>query len=220
MSLSYLPFNDALYGYMLGQRTDANDPVLEALRNETRALGEIGNMAISPDQCSFMSLLVALTGTRLALEIGTFTGSSSISIARGLSPGGRLICIDHEFKWTSIARRYWVKAGLQDRIEMRLGNAREQLQRFHSPIPLDFVFIDADKENYDIYYEAVLPRVRSGGLIVLDNMLQGGRVAEPMERKSGPVRAIDALNRKLAADRRVQAVLVPVADGLYLCRKR
>jgi caffeoyl-CoA O-methyltransferase len=220
MSLSYLPFNDELYHYMLAQRSDANDPLLEALRRETKSLGDIANMAISPDQCSFMSLLVALTGAKWAVEVGTFTGSSSISIARSLAPGGKLICFDQEFKWTSIARRYWAKAGVLDRIELKLGNARDLLQRFRPSVQLDFVFIDADKEGYDFYYETLLPMVRTGGLIVLDNMLRGGQVVDPMERKSPGTRSIDQLNRKLAQDPRIQAVLTPIADGLFLCRKR
>ena len=219
MSLSYLPFNDDLYQYMLAQRSDANDPVLEALRVETRRLGAVANMAISPDQASLMTLLVALIGAKWAAEVGTFTGSSSISIARGLAPGGRLTCFDKEFKWTSIARRYWYKAGLQDRIELRLGNARELLKHFRPIHPLDFVFIDADKESYDFYYESLLPIVRPGGLLVFDNMLRGGKMIDPMERNSLGGRAIDLLNRKLASDSRVQAVLISVADGLYLCRK-
>jgi caffeoyl-CoA O-methyltransferase len=221
MALSYLPFNDELYRYMLAQRSDAKDPLLDALRSETMSLGgEIANMAISPDQASFMTLLVALTGAKMAVEVGTFTGSSSIAIARGLVPGGKLTCFDQEFKWTSIARRYWFKAGLQDKIELRLGNAHDTVPRFRAQAPIDFVFIDADKEGYDFYYEALLPRVRTGGLVVFDNMLRGGQVVDPVEKNSPGCRAIDQLNRKLASDPRVQAVLIPVADGLFLCRKR
>ena len=220
MSLSYLPFNDELYDYMLAQRSDASDPLLDGLRSETMTFGELANMAISPDQASLMTMLVGLVGTRQAVEVGTFTGSSSIAIARGLSPGGRLMCFDDDFKYTSIARRYWFKAGLQDRIELRLGNAHDTVPRFRPQVPIDFVFIDADKEAYDFYYESLLPKVRTGGLIVFDNMLRGGQVVDPVERKTPGTRSIDRLNRKLAADPRVQAVLLPVADGLYLCRKR
>ena len=167
-----------LYEYLLAQRSSANDPVLDALRQETRALGTVAEMAISPDQCSFLTMLVAIAGVKWAVEIGTFTGSSAISIARSLAPGGKLICFDHEFRWTSIARRYWYKAGLQDRIELKLGKAGEQLRSFRPRQQLDFVFIDADKESYDAYYEALLPHVRTGGLILFDNMLQGGRIVD------------------------------------------
>lgn len=220
MSLSYLPFNDELYQYMLAQRSDAADPLLDALRAETMLLGEAANMAISPDQASLMTLLTSLTGVRQAVEVGTFTGSSSIAIARGLLPGGRLTCFDSDFRYTSIARRYWFKAGLQDRIDLKLGNAHETVPRFRSTTPVDLVFIDADKEAYDYYYESLLPKVRSGGLIIFDNMLRGGQVIDPVERNSPTTRYIDQLNHKLAHDPRVQSVLIPVADGLYLCRKK
>jgi caffeoyl-CoA O-methyltransferase len=219
MSLTYVPLNDALYAYVLGQRSDAKDPVLDELRQETLGLGAAAEMAISPLQCSFMTLLVAAIGAKWAVEVGTFTGSSSISIARGLAPGGKLICFDKEFKWTSIARRYWVKADVHERIELRLGNARDFLSRFRPPFTLDFVFIDADKEGYDFYYEALLPHVRPGGLIVFDNMLQAGRIVEGGGAESDNVRAIAQLNRKLSTDPRVHGVLIPVADGLFLCRK-
>jgi caffeoyl-CoA O-methyltransferase len=219
MSSSFLPLTDALYQYMLAQRSGTPDALLNALRAETMKLGDVSEMAISPDQCSLLSLLVALIGTKYAVEVGTFTGSSSISIARSLVPGGRLLCFDQDFRYTSIARRYWFKAGLQDRIELRLGNAHELLAHFRPPGPLDFVFIDADKEGYDFYYEALLPHVRTNGLIVFDNMFSGGKVLDPIARTRPHVRAIDNLNRKLARDPRIQSVLIPVADGLYLCRK-
>jgi caffeoyl-CoA O-methyltransferase len=220
MSLNYLPITDPLYRYVLAQRSDANDPVLEALRAETRHLGAVANMSISAEQCSLLTMLVALIGAKWAVEVGTFTGSSSISIARGLPPAAKLICFDNEFKWTSIARRYWYKAGVQERIELKLGNARELLRHFRPQMPLDFVFIDADKEGYEFYYESLLPFVRPGGLIVLDNMLHGGAVIETGERNLPAVRAINELNHKLAADVRVTTVLLPIADGMTLCRKK
>jgi caffeoyl-CoA O-methyltransferase len=219
MSLSYLPLTDGLYQYLVEQRSEVDDPVLAALRAETLKLGEISRMAISPDQAALLTLLTGIMGVRRAVEVGTFTGSSSISIARGLAPGGKLICFDQDFKWTSIARRYWFTAGLQDRIELKLGNARDLLKRFRPSMPLDLVFIDADKESYDLYYELLLPLVRPGGLIIFDNMLNGGKVVDPAERNSPVTKAIDTMNRKLAIDPRVQAVLIPVADGLQLCRK-
>jgi len=219
MAAKYVSFTDELYQYMTAQRSDANDPVMEALQDETESLGEISRMSISPDQGSFMTFLVASLGVKWAVEVGTFTGRSSISIARGLVPGGKLVCFDQDFKWTSIARRYWMKAGVEKRIELRLGNARELLGHFRPPHPLDFVFIDADKPSYDLYYEALLPHVRPGGIILFDNMLMSGKVIDPAEKHTPANRAIDQLNRKLAADPRVHAVLIPVADGLYLCRK-
>ena len=220
MSSSYLPLNDTIYQYLVRQRSDADEPILHEIRRETQALGEVAEMAISPDQCSLLTMLTALIGARHAVEIGTFTGSSSISIARGLVPGGKLVCFDQDFRWTSIARRYWFKAGLQDRIELRLGDARNLLDRYRPTGPLDLVFIDADKESYDFYYETMLPHVRANGLIIFDNMLRSGRVADPhLARSDASIRAIDELNHKLAHDSRVQSVLISVADGLHLCRK-
>jgi caffeoyl-CoA O-methyltransferase len=219
MSLSFLPLNDQLYRYLVEQRSDASDPLLDELRAETRRLGDISQMAISADECSLLGFLTSLIGARHAIEIGTFTGSSSISIARALKPGGKLVCFDQDFRWTSIARRYWFKDGVQDRIELRLGDARHMLARYRPHGPLDLVFIDADKENYDFYYETLLPFVRPNGLILFDNMLQGGKVIDPFARTEASVLAIDALNRKLAVDPRIQSVLLSVADGIQLCRK-
>ena len=210
---------DALYEYVLAQRSNASDPVLEALWAETQALGDISMMSISPEQASFMTLLVGVVGAKWAVEVGTFTGTSSIAIARGLTPGGKLTCFDQDFKWTTIARRYWAKAGVQERIELKLGFARELLTRYRPANELDFVFIDADKEGYDAYYELLLPHVRVGGLILFDNMLRGGQVIDPLTKFTPANRAIDELNHKLATDKRVQSVLLPVADGLTLCRK-
>jgi caffeoyl-CoA O-methyltransferase len=220
MSSKYVALTDELNDYVLAHRSNANDPVLAALRAETESLGEVSEMAISVFQGDVLNFIVAISGAKWALEVGTFTGTSSISIARGLLPGGKLICFDQDFKWTTIARRYWQKAGVQDRIELRLGNARDLLPRFRSLHQLDFVFIDADKESYDLYYEALLPRVRMGGLIVFDNMLRGGQVVDPTQRHALATRAIDQMNRKLATDDRVHSILLPIADGLHLCRKR
>ena len=219
MSSSYLPLTDPLYKYLVSHRSDAQDPVLTMLRQETEKLGPVSEMAISPDQCSLLTLLVSLMQAKNAVEVGTFTGSSSISIARGLMPGGKLTCFDQDSRWTGIARRYWFKAGLQDKIELRLGNAQDLLVHFRPRGPLDFVFIDADKEGYDFYYEALLPHVRPNGLIIFDNMLRGGKVIDAMARTDAGVRAINELNYKLAHDSRIQSVLISVADGLHLCRK-
>lgn len=218
MDLKYVPLTDSLYNYVCSSRSHASDPVLQSLRAETDALGDIARMQISPEQGSFMSLLTAAIGATSAIEVGTFTGYSSICIARGLRPGGKLICVDESAEWTAIAKKYWAKAGLQDRIELRLGSAIPTLQNLDPDLTFDFAFIDAEKTEYDAYYELLLPRIRPNGLVFFDNMLWGGRVgAGPIKEASG--KAIDALNRKLAADPRVDSVLLPVADGLHLCRK-
>lgn len=219
MGTKYVSLNDRLYAYLCRCRSDAPDPLLAELRTETAALGDASTCQISDEQGTFLSLLVAAIGTRSALEVGTFTGYSSVCIARALAPGGRLICLDQSHEWTAIARRYWTKAGLQDRIQLRLGPAIPALQQLEPNLSLDFVFIDADKTEYDAYYELILPRVRPNGLILFDNMLWGGRlVPGPVEAPAG--RAIDALNHKLANDTRVETVLLSVADGIQLCRKR
>ena len=210
---------DVVYQYMLKHCTDADEPVLNELRAETQRLGEVSEMAISPDQCGLLGMLTSLIGARSAVEIGTFTGSSSISIARALQPGGKLTCFDQDFRWTSIARRYWFKAGLQDRIDLRLGDAHQLIQRFRPQGLLDLVFIDADKEAYDFYYETLFPYVRPNGLIIFDNMLRGGKVIDPIARTDAGVRAIDELNIKLSRDPRIQCVFIGVADGLQICRK-
>lgn len=220
MNLKYLTLTDSLYNYACDQRSHAADPVLESLRDETVKLGEESSrMQISQEQGSFMTVLVAAIGAKSAIEVGTFTGYSSICIARGLTSGGRLICLDNNVEWTGIARRYWEKAGLHDKIELRLGTAISELETLESDLNFDLAFIDADKTEYDRYYELILPRIRQNGLILFDNMLWGGKLgAGPITEDTG--RAIDALNRKLAEDTRVETVLLPIADGIQLCRKR
>jgi caffeoyl-CoA O-methyltransferase len=212
---------DLLYNYVLAQRSDAKDPVLAALQTETYEMGaDAVRLSITPDQSSLISLLVGLIGTKYALQVGTFTGLSSISIARSLMPGGKLVCFAPDLKYVSVSRRYWIKAGVQERIDLRLGDARRLLPHYRPTNPLDFVFIDAQEEEYyDIYFEALLPHMRTGGLILLDRMLRGGQVIDPALKNTPATRAIDMLNRKLAQDQRVQSVLLPISDGLYVCRK-
>jgi caffeoyl-CoA O-methyltransferase len=175
-------------------------------------------MQISEEQGAFMTLLVAAIGAKSAIEVGTFTGYSSICIARGLPRDGRLICVDESKEWTDIAQKFWNQAGVHQRIELRLGPAIPLLEKLEAGLAFDFAFIDASKTEYDSYYELLLPRIRSSGLILFDNMLWGGRLGSgPIVEASG--QAIDALNHKLANDKRVESVLLPIADGLQLCRK-
>lgn len=219
MSGKYVNLTDALHAYVVAQRSNAADPILEELQIETRTLGEVAEMAIPLEQAALISLLVALMGAKWAVEIGTFTGMSSISIARHLQPGGRLICFDQDLRYTGIARRYWKRAGVLERIELKVGDARRLLPHYRPPNPIDFVFIDADKESYELYFEALMPYVRNGGLILFDNTLRGGDVIDPLRKNAPATRAIDQLNQKLAKDPRLQVVLLPIADGLTLCRK-
>jgi len=219
MGLKYLALNDSLYRYVCRHRSDANDPILRALRKETEALGDISRMQISEEQGAFMQLLVAAIDARSIIEVGTFTGYSSLCMARALPANGNLICVDASKEWTDIARKYWKKAGVDRKIELRLGSAIPILQKLERKLAFDLAFIDAEKTEYDAYYELLLPRVRRNGLLIFDNMLWGGRLGSgPIKQASG--RAIDALNRKLARDKRVEVVLLPVADGLQICRKR
>lgn len=220
MGTKYVSLNDRRYRYLCRCRSDAGDPLLQELRAETAALGkEVAKCQISDDQGTFLSILVAAAGVKSAIEVGTFTGYSSFCIARALPPKGKLLCLDASEEWTAIARKYWVKAGLQNRIELRLGPAIDRLKQLERGLTFDFAFIDAAKTEYDAYYELLLPRIRRNGLILFDNMLWAGRLgAGPVKEATG--RAIDALNHKLAGDPRVEAVLLPVADGIQFCRKR
>ena len=194
--------------------------LLSRLRAETAKL-PLGGMQIGADQGVFLAFLVRLIGARNAIEIGTFTGYSAISVAGALAPGGRLVCCDVSEEWTAIARRYWAEAGLADRIELHLRPALEtltELERKQGPGSFDFAFIDADKTGYDAYYEACLRLLRPGGLIAIDNVLWSGTVADPKDRKPDTV-ALRALNVKIRDDRRVDACLVSLGDGVMLARK-
>ena len=219
MKLKYISLNDRLYRYVCACRSDAGDSILEALRSTTESLGDISRMQTSKEQGSFMMLLVAAIGAKSAIEIGTFTGYSSLCIARGLAPDGRLICIDQSEEWTAIARNYWAEAGVERKIELRLGPAVRTLEKLERGLRFDFAFIDADKTEYDAYYELILPRIRQNGLMLFDNMLWGGRLGAGRVRHASG-RAIEKLNRKLAQDKRVDSVLLPFADGIQLCRQR
>ena len=195
-------------------------PLQQRLRDETAKL-PMGGMQIGADQGVFLAFLVRLIGARNAIEIGTFTGYSALSIASALAPGGRLVCCDVSEEWTAIARRYWAEAGVADRIELHLRPAQETLAlllRKHGPGSFDFAFIDADKTGYDAYYEACLELLRPGGLIAIDNVLWSGTVADPADQKPDTV-ALRALTVKIRDDRRVDASLVSLGDGVLLARK-
>lgn len=195
--------------------------VARRLREETAALPQ-ANMQIGPDQAALMALLVRLTGTRRALEIGTFTGYSALAVASALPEGGRLICCDVSEEWTGIASRYWKEARVAGKIELRLGPALETLGGLLNDGAVktfDFAFIDADKPNYDGYYECCLQLVRPGGLILLDNMLWHGEVAE-VTTKDEQAMALRLLNKKIRSDARVDACLLTVGDGVMMARVR
>jgi predicted O-methyltransferase YrrM len=219
MKPKILPLDGPLHDYVVSHRTP-DDPLLRELREETEArLGSESRMQISPEQGTLLRILVSAMGARRAVEVGTFTGYSAISIARGLAAGGRLLCCDVSEEWTAVARRYWERAGLLDRIELRLGPAAETLRALPVAATFDFGFIDADKPGYPVYYEEILRRLRPGGLIAVDNVLWDGGVIRPELQDESTV-AIRRFNDLVAADDRVDSVMTPVADGITLVRKR
>jgi caffeoyl-CoA O-methyltransferase len=201
--------------------TEPPDDVVADLVAETAALAERGeapaSFQIAQEQGAFLQLLTRALGVRRAIEIGTFTGFSALCIARGLPEDGSLLCLDRSEEWTAIARRYWERAGVADRVELRLGPALDTLRAFPAEPAFDLAFVDADKAGYAGYVEELHPRLADGGLVLLDNTLRAGRVLAPA---SDDDRAIVALNAALVADRRWETVLLPVADGLTLLRKR
>jgi caffeoyl-CoA O-methyltransferase len=217
MTLRTLHLTDDLYAYVVSQGSTP-DPVTQDLIDETRStMGNRAGMQIGPDQAAFLTLLTKIVGVRFAVEVGTFTGYSAIAIARGLAEGGKLLCCDVSEEFTSIARRYWDRAGLADRIDLRLAPAAETLRQLPEEPHIDFAFIDADKGGYPTYWAELVPRMRPGGLIAIDNVLRDGRVIAP---ESQDDKAMVAFNESVLADERVESVLVPIADGLTLARRR
>jgi caffeoyl-CoA O-methyltransferase len=217
MPKSFFLSEDA-HRYLVEHGTPPDD-VQQALIAETAKLGAVANMQIAPEQGTFLTMLTRLLGTQRAVEVGTFTGYSSICIARGLPADGRLLCCDVSEEWTGIAREYWAKAGVDDRIELKIAPAVETLEALPADANIDFAFIDADKPNYRNYYEALLPRLRTNGVIAVDNVLWSGQVIDPAANDDNTA-AIKAFNDFVAADDRVDAVMLPLADGLTLARKR
>lgn len=220
MSNETLPLTDELYAYLKakGVRESA---ALAALREETASM-PMAVMQIAPEQGQFMAMLILLTGARLCLEVGTFTGYSALACAEALPPDGKLIALDISEEWTAIGRRHWAAAGVDDRIDLRLGPAFDSLNRLLDEGragSFDFMFIDADKTGYLDYYELGLALLRPGGLVAVDNVLWSGSVAAP-----GPgdddTEALRRFNDALVEDDRVDLVMVPIGDGLSLARKR
>jgi len=220
MSSSTIQLDEPILEYV--RDVSVREPeVLRDLRAETSAL-EASNMQISPEQGQFMTLLAEITGAERAIEIGTFTGYSAIAVARALPEGGELVACDVDEDWTAIARRYWERAGLEDRIRLELRPALETIDRLlgaGEEGTFDFAFIDADKENYGSYYEKSLELLRPGGVVAIDNTLWGGSVADPEDDRASTA-AIRAVNAKVGDDERVTQSLVPIGDGLTVARKR
>jgi caffeoyl-CoA O-methyltransferase len=196
------------------------DEVQSRLQEVTREqTGGAAGMQIGDDQAVFMEVLARAMGARRALEVGTFTGYSALAVARGMGPEGRLLCCDVSEEWTAIAREHWERAGVADRIELRIGPALDTLRSLPAEEHFDLAFVDADKVNYGAYYDEILPRLRPGGLLLVDNTLWGGRVLDPAADDPDTA-AIAAFNDRVAADPSVRLVLLPIGDGVTVIQKQ
>jgi caffeoyl-CoA O-methyltransferase len=217
MGEKFTPMSAELHRYMVEH--SRQDEVLRSLDEETAALGDVAVMQMAPEQGALTTLLVRAIGAERALEIGTFTGYGSISIARGLAGGGRLLTCDISEEWVEIAKRHFERAELAERIDLRIGPALETLSKLDPSEPFDFAFIDADKVSYPDYYEQALRLLRPGGMVMVDNVLRGGEVIDPDAGDDG-VRAIRELNGRISTDSRVEPVaMIGVADGITLALK-
>ena len=217
MTTKSLPLTEELHSYLIAHGSPPDDIARELIDETIYALPDDAQMQVAPEQAALLTFLTRLVNARQAVEVGTFTGMSSLAIARGLPADGRLTCFDISEEFTSVARRYWARAGVDDRIELRIGPAAEGLRALPAEPHLDLAFIDADKTSYPIYWDELVPRMRPGGLIAVDNVLRGGRVLAP---RTVADRAIVAFNADVRADVRVDVVMLPIADGLTLARRR
>jgi caffeoyl-CoA O-methyltransferase len=207
-----------LHDYVL-DHTTAGDDVDASLSETTGELGGVARMQVARDQGMFLSMLVSAVRPQLAIEIGTFTGTSSLAIARALPDGGRLLCCDVSEEWTAIARRHWEAAGVSDRINLVIAPAIQTLRALPDDTPVDFAFIDADKTGYLAYYEELVPRLSDHGLLVVDNVLWSGRVMDPSADDDDTV-ALREFNARVVADDRVDVVMLSIGDGVSVVRRR
>jgi caffeoyl-CoA O-methyltransferase len=209
---------DEVRSYAVDHGSWRPDEVVDDLRSETLALGDAAGMQVGDDQGQLLTMMARLVDARRAVEVGTFTGYSSLCIARGLAPGGSLLCCDISAEWTAIGVRAWERAGLRDRIQLRIGPALRTLSALPAEAGIDLAFIDADKPGYAAYWDELVPRVRPGGVLLADNVLWSGEVVDETVTDRD-VSALRAFNDKVAADRRVEAVVLPAFDGLTIARK-
>lgn len=224
MTATPVPITPELHAYLL-DHTSPRDAVQRWLIERTAELGAVSRYQIAPEQGVLLTMLTRLTRARTAVEVGTFTGYSSICIARGLAPGGKLICCDISEEWTAIAREAWARAELAERIDLRIAPALDTLAALPTEEHIDFAFVDADKEPYWEYYSALITRMRQGGIIAFDNVFRGGEVVD--SRRAAASRggdpdpgALHAFNSRLVADPRAEVVMLSIADGLTLAQKR
>jgi len=218
MSRTTMTVTPQLHDYLAAHNRPQPDEILRDLAAETAdALPDEAGMQIAPEQGAFMTLLTKVVGVRFAVEVGTFTGYSSLCVARGLAPGGRLLCCDVSEEFTSIARRYWDRAGVADRIELRIAPGIDTLRALPTDPPIDLAFVDADKEGYVDYWDEIVPRLRSGGVVLVDNVFSNSRVVADDPGPTGE--AIQRFNDHAAGDDRVELAMLPIADGLTFARK-
>ena len=217
MSAKTLTLTEELHAYVVAHGAEPDRVAADLLAETRQRWPDRAGMSIAPEQAAFLTLLTRIIGTRTAVEIGTFTGLSSLAIARGLLDGGRLLCLDISDEFTSVARKAWASAGVDDRIELRLGPAAESLRQLPADADIDLAFVDADKTGYAAYWEELVPRMRPGGVILVDNVLWAGRVLAP-DRDDD--HAIVAFNQLVLADDRVDSMIVPIGDGLTMARRR
>lgn len=212
-------FTDLIQDYVLAHCTPPDATMGDLIAETRQLLPDRAVMQVSPEQAQLLAMLVRLSGARQIVEVGTFTGMSSLAMARAMPADGRLICFDVSSEFTAVAERYWQRAGVGDRIELRIGPAAQRLRELPAEPTLDLAFIDADKENYLTYWHELVPRVRPGGLLVADNVLWSGRVADPAQQDE-TTEAIRQFNQAVLADERVDVVLLPVSDGMTLAYRR
>ncbi|WP_433386237.1 O-methyltransferase [Micromonospora sp. KLBMP9576] len=218
----HVPVNRVLQEYLLASMTPP-DAVMTSLVSATEALGEVAGMMVPIEQAGLLTLLGRICNARTVVDLGTFTGLSALALARALAPGGRVITCDNSDRWLGVARAHWDQAGVSDRIDFRLGPAARTLRTLPAA-GVDIVFVDADKLNYPTYYDLAVPLLRRGGLLLLDNVLLDGFVtaphlaAEPLQRRCAAV--MREVNAAVAADERLEAVMLPLADGLTVAIRR
>jgi caffeoyl-CoA O-methyltransferase len=217
MTKTLLPLTDDLHAYLVAHGSTPDEIARELIEETEASLPGAVHMQIPPEQAAFLTIVTQLVGVRQAVEVGTFTGLSSLAIARGMAPDGRLICLDISDEYTAMARRYWQRAGVADRIELRIGQALDELRKLPAEPHLDLAFIDADKSSYPLYWDELVPRLRPGGVVLVDNTLWYGRVLAPVSEDD---RAVVAFNDLVLEDERVDLVLLPIGDGVTLARRR
>ncbi|MBB4764551.1 O-methyltransferase [Amorphoplanes digitatis] len=209
----------AVAAYVQANCTPADDVLRDLAAETTDLFPDAAEMQVSHDEGRLLTMLVQLTGAAYAVEVGVFTGYSALCIARGLPADGRLLACDVSEEWTTLARKYWRRGGVEDRIDLRIAPAEQTLRALAADPVIDFAFLDADKTGYPAYYEALVPRLRPGGLLVIDNVLLGGRVLDPTPGRPAHL-AVQRLNETVLRDDRVDSVMLPVRDGVTLIRKR